>query len=364
MSLISTLFCVGLVWAAPDDLRGLEIVDAPVIHPAYREMHALIVGIDSYVNDSLNLEYAVSDAQGVAEMLAERFEFASTTVLRNEEATRANVLSALDAYRSLDPEDGLFIFWAGHGTQENTATGDALGYLVPHDGTFAPDRLLIDNISMVQLKDAIGKRIPAKHKLLVVDACYGGILATRNANMPEVDEAYVRAATSEPAFQVLTAGRADQPVLDGGPGGHSVFTGRFIESLDNIDQYSTASQIHSEVAPRVRQDAFDRGERVQTPVFASVMGLGDFVWIPKGSVEIDPRLEMMTALRGRLKRISTAEEPCAPWIDQALEVFELSEANLVAALDHRQQHTADAEATWMRGLSVLLDGVGCTGAER
>ncbi len=383
--MMSTLLCVALAFAdepvvpdpAPDEGTPVTVPEAPsaavrgfgvkklveIKRSPYHEQHAFIIGIDDYVDTTLNLQYAVSDAEGIESALGDRFEFATVNVLVNEDATRANVLAALDSYRDLDPEDALFIFWAGHGTQEETTDGESIGYLVPHDGSFARDRLLIDNISMSQLKDVIGKRIPAKHKFMVVDACYGGILATRDAMRPDVDEAYIAAATSEPAFQILTAGRADQPVLDGGPGGHSVFTGRFIEALDNIGSFNTASMLHATVAPQVRQDAFDRGERVQTPVFANVLGLGDFVWIPKDVIDEDDRVKAATALRGRMKRVGAGGVCTLPWTPDRHEVVSArlgaSEDALLKALDVRDQAAADAEASWMRGLGTVLDEASC-----
>lgn len=43
-----------------------------------------------------------------------------------------------------------------------------LGDLIPWNGGFAEDVLLCRNISMTQLREVVGKRIPAKHKLMVV----------------------------------------------------------------------------------------------------------------------------------------------------------------------------------------------------
>ena len=84
---------------------------------------------------------------------------------------------------------------------------------------------------MTMLKDDISKKIPAKHVFYVMDACYSGLLAkTRGkARRSERDYHYLQEITKEKVRQVLTAGDKGQTVLDGGPNGHSVFTGRFIE---------------------------------------------------------------------------------------------------------------------------------------
>jgi len=131
------------------------------------------------------------------------------------------------------------------------------------------------------MRSLVGLQVPARHRFLVVDACYSGILATRSpGRIPDADANWLVRNHSRDTFQVLTAGQADETVLDIGPGGHSVFTARLLEVLDETDGYTTASEVAVELQRAVRADAWVRGGHAQTPAFGRVAGTGEFVLAP------------------------------------------------------------------------------------
>ena len=267
---------------------GIKAKDAEtgIVHnvPLYRKMYAVIIGIDKYENLPLDkqLSYAVKDAKGVENVLREKYRFDSFDTLYNEKATKSEITKILQGKLSkIDEEDAVFVFFAGHGTtQKDRLGGEELGYILPYDGTFEKDKMYL-NISMSQLKDEVAKVIPAKHIFYVIDACYSGTLLAQRAGgvSPSHKYAYLQEITKEPVRQVLTAGTDKQTVLDGGPKGHSVFTGRFIEKLEETKDYITAAELGEYVKSRVSSDAQSRGH-TQTPRDGSFYGLGDFVFVP------------------------------------------------------------------------------------
>ncbi len=277
------LFIPAAGWAeAPEPVvvRGLSEAGRVEqdIQPVYKARVALVVGIDNYDEPSLRLRSARKGAEAVAAVLASDFGFDEVLTLYDGEATRDGVLSALAGLRRLEPDDALLIYWAGHGATLHTSDQEELGFLVPADGALGGDRALVDNISMEEIRSVVGLAIPARHKLLVVDACYGGLLTLRGApTLPPEDRAWLRDEARRPVFQVLTAGESDQAVLDGGPGGHSVFTGRMLEVLAETTAYVTATELAVALQRRVRADAWARGSHEQTPAFGRISGTGDFV---------------------------------------------------------------------------------------
>ena len=72
------------------------------LKPEYSSSHALVMGIDSYQHLS-PLHHASNDAKAIATLLEQRFAFPkdNVTLLLNEEATRARVLSAYFAFRNM-----------------------------------------------------------------------------------------------------------------------------------------------------------------------------------------------------------------------------------------------------------------------
>jgi len=276
--LATTFLFAGLEVVSRDSHTGIE--DEIQL---YENTYALIIGIDNYSNLDFNwqLQYAVQDAKGVTKSMRDNFEFNDIIELYNEQATKSNFQQAISNFRKTGKEDGIFIFFAGHGHTESTPDGD-LGYIIPHDGSMNEIEMY-KNISMNELKDFL-KPISAKHVFVVVDACYSGTLLTTRGvqEKPEPDLGYLREITRGRVRQVLTAGGKGQQVLDGGPGGHSVFTGYFLQFLENASNYITASQLGYKLPEEVFKAARDRNHN-QSPVFGNLLGEGDFVFISKQS---------------------------------------------------------------------------------
>jgi uncharacterized caspase-like protein len=199
--------------------------------------------------------------------------------LKNEQATRAGILGAfhdlLERGKSeggLQPNDRVFVFFAGHGATRKLSSGRDLGYIVPYDAD--PDNLATDAIPMTEIQN-IAESLPAKHELFVMDACYSGLGLTRGG----ANASFLRENGRRLGRQMLTAGGTDQLVSDGGPNGHSIFTWTLLQGLGgkadlNGDGLITATELAAYVAPAV--SSVSR----QTPAFGSLPGSegGDFVF--------------------------------------------------------------------------------------
>jgi len=256
---------------------------APVPRAAatgYANSWAILVGIDDYKKWP-RLQYAVRDAEGVGQVLVQKFGFAPERVitLKNEQATRAGILGAFHDLMErgknaggLQPNDRVFMFFAGHGATRKLSSGRDLGYIVPVDAD--PDNLATDAIPMTEIQN-IAESLPAKHELFVMDACYSGLGLTRGG----ANAAFLRENGRRLGRQMLTAGGTDQLVSDGGPNGHSVFTWTLLQGLGgkadlNGDGMITATELAAYVAPAVSSVS------QQTPAFGSLPGSegGDFVF--------------------------------------------------------------------------------------
>lgn len=270
----------------------------------YRKVYGVIIGIDLYINlaPDRQLRYAVRDAKGIEKLLKERFIFDEITALYNREASREAIMSTLLGRLSqTESDDAVFIFFAGHGYTDTTQYGE-LGYLIPYDGSFEK-RELYKNISMTQLKEEVGKAIPAKHIFFMIDACYSGLLVMRGSS-PEThrDLNYMQKITKEPVRQILTAGAQDEEVLDGGPLGHSVFVGRILQILDETSDFITASELSITIKEKVFSDARGMGH-IQTPAFGAFFGLGDFVFIPRPDTRYEEIRAEISKLQSQLEEI-------------------------------------------------------------
>ena len=244
-------------------------------NPYYQRSHALVVGIDAYPRSPL--QHARHDAEQVAATLKDRFAFApdDVTLLMDKDATREAILGAYLGFADdgVQPDDRVFIFYAGHGHTVGGNRGP-VGYLIPVDGDSARLSTLIGWDELTRGADLI----PAKHILFVMDACYGG-LAIRRQLAPGSSR-YLRDMLKRHSRQAISGGKGDETVADGdGPRrGHSLFTGHLLDALEggsaDADGINTANSVMAYVYDRVGKDPRSR----QTPHFGFVDGDGDFVF--------------------------------------------------------------------------------------
>jgi len=166
--------------AAPDNtvLNG---------NPVY---HAILIAESEYADKNIpSLQGPVSDMLKIYNLLVNNYVFApeNTDTLIN--ATRTNILeSIIKKANSLNENESLFIFYAGHGQMITQPDNSEEGFLVPQD---AVKDMVSSYISSDDLMRTI-KYSKAKHILFVADACFAGSLfrdIPSNAPAP-VAEAY------------------------------------------------------------------------------------------------------------------------------------------------------------------------------
>lgn len=247
-------------------------------HPYYSNSFALIIGINEYKNTG-SLNYATNDADEIAKLLEFQLGFSrkNITLIKDKAATKTAINDAyLELVNKADsPDDRVLFFFAGHGYTVDGYQG-SVGYLVPTNED--PKKLA----SLIRWDDLTRNAdlIPAKHILFILDACFSG-LAFKRAIQPG-NQRFLSEMLQRRARQVITAGKADQVVSDGGgpDGRNSVFTGHIIEGLKgkalNKNGVLTANDLMHYVYERLSNDPNSE----QTPHYGHVDGDGDFVFIP------------------------------------------------------------------------------------
>ncbi len=275
----------GLVVEEEDGESNEELLDQ-----FYDDSWLLVIGIDEYPGDGLtDLENAVNDARGVRDVMQDYFGFPeeNTIELYNEEATRNNIVGAFDELaNNTGRNDRVMVFYAGHGTQTELGDGRERGYIIPYDGDI--DRRLATTISTEDLA-SFGEMIRAKHMYYVMDACYGGMIhSTRATSISPQAQNYMEAINQRHSRQAITAGGADEPVLDDYRGGHSVFTYNFISGLRDglADLHGngiiTANELRQFMIDRVTTASQGR----QNPQAGALPGddMGDFIFVRTDAV--------------------------------------------------------------------------------
>jgi peptidoglycan/xylan/chitin deacetylase (PgdA/CDA1 family)/uncharacterized caspase-like protein len=360
-------FVVSAPKAAPADAAALTAAEGGL----YRDSHALVIGIDQYTQWP-KLQHAVKDARGVQEQLVQRLGFRpeNVTLLTDGEATRANILRALndklaDA-RRVKRDDRVLVFFAGHGATRKLASGRDVGYVMPVDAPL--NDFASDAIAMPQLQE-VAEAIAAKHVLFIVDACYSGLGLTRGGGSADGSARFLADNARRIGRQMITAGGADQQVADDGPGGHSVFTWTLLQALGgkadlNGDGVITGTELAAYIAPTVASIAR------QTPAFGSLPGSagGEFIFeLPAEREALSGDSRQMDAAASRFaKRLddaqAAAQQPAASAPAGAASAVQVvvrnldgGETRLTAAVDAKLPPRVAAQRANDRGLALYRE---------
>ncbi len=219
--------------------------------------YIVAIGINEYANPDFNLKFAVADAQAFGENLKQSqsslaaFERVEVISLFDQQATKANILSALQTFREgerrAEPEDALIVYYAGHGTAEGSHF-----YMVPHDLGYTGSRdqmnesafqsIIQQAISDDELEEVL-ETIGAGQTLLVIDACNSGqALESQEKRRGPMNSKGLAQLAYEKGMYILAAAQGYQAALEAVRLGHGYLTYALIEegiktsSADNSPQ--------------------------------------------------------------------------------------------------------------------------------
>jgi hypothetical protein len=191
-------------------------------------LHVLSIGVSLYRDPALNLNYAASDAQLVAQVVGVDNKLAARTVtLCNYDATKARIRDAIISMgREMIPSDTFIMFFSGHGYQD---VYEDIEYVVPHDYDGRVQSLIADR----ELNDYVDTYVPAAYKVFVFDSCHsGGMFKILDQSMPS---GLIRSTGFEvmarnivgPGKIVITACDKNEESVEGPQWGGGLFTWLF-----------------------------------------------------------------------------------------------------------------------------------------
>ena len=219
--------------------------------------YVLAIGINAYANKQYNLKYAVADAEAFGEEVRRQqqqmanYSHIEVVSLMDDQAGKTTILSALrrlagveegavadePALRNLkatEPEDAVFIYFAGHGT----AQGQRF-YLIPHDLGYTGERTELDaaglrtilehSISDQELEREV-EGIDADKLLMVIDACNSGqALEAEERRRGPMNSKGLAQLAYEKGMYILTAAQSYQAAKEVSQLGHGLLTYALVE---------------------------------------------------------------------------------------------------------------------------------------
>ena len=295
---IICLLCVSQMFAWISPVWSQSASAEPV-------RRALLIGIGKY--QSLpRLPGSKNDINLVYQVLQTRYGFAekNVRVLRDEAATRKNVLSALEQFVSeVGPNDVAYIHYSGHGSQVEDVNGDEANdqldeTIVPHDGRTEG----VPDITDDEL-EAIFAKLKTRNAVVVLDSCHSGTatrgLEVRVRSIPRdtrvnlYKQSTVRTRAIVPLasarYVLMSGAAANEEALDGPVDGryHGFFTHSLFKSLQSAEAGASASEVFAGAKQELKriQNQFGRSSmpepqleapqgRLNQPLFVLARGTG------------------------------------------------------------------------------------------
>ena len=230
--------------------------------------YIVAIGINQYSNPAFDLHFAKADAQAFADALSHSmaqlrdYDQVVPIVLFDDAANKrnieevlgrlagahltssANVPAEIQTLEQAEPEDAVFIYFAGHGA----AQGDRY-YLIPHDLGYAgdpkhigaQDRLIILKSSLSDLDlEQILEKIDSRRLLLVIDSCQSGqVLEAEEKRRGPMNSRGLAQLAYEKGAYILAAAQSYQAALEFKRLGHGILTYVLVE--EGLGQYAADS---------------------------------------------------------------------------------------------------------------------------
>ena len=226
-----------------------------VVQQSGFKVWVVIVGIAYYKNPQNNLKYTKDDAYKIYAFYKSPEGGAlpdkQIALFIDEEATRANVMKAVNnIYSQAGKDDAILFYFSGHGTEGAFITYEFNGMLDENK-----TGLLLHN----ELND-IFQASPARYKYLIADACHSGSLVNQYASrdINTKNEFYQAFEKTKGGFVMILSSMGDEYSLESsgirqGVFSHYLLRGLMGESDTNHDKIVSTVELFDFVQPNVKR---------------------------------------------------------------------------------------------------------------
>jgi len=132
-------------------------------------LYVLAFGVSEYHDSNFDLNFASKDASDVAAFFVDSEQYAETftELYVNDEVTKSNMKAARSFLEKADIDDQVLVYISGHGLLDSELDF----YFATHDTDFSNPK---NNAILYDEIEGLLDGIPARKKLLLMDACHSG----------------------------------------------------------------------------------------------------------------------------------------------------------------------------------------------
>jgi len=249
-----------------------------------KDKWALVVGISSFKDSSINLKYAAKDATDFRNYLINEAGFAPDHVklLTDAQASRENIVGNLGEKwlaRVAGPDDLVVLYMSSHGSAPDKNVN--ANFIVTYEGT--KENLVFSGIPMQWLTVGIQEVLHADRTVLLLDVCHGGAISGAKAIKREFE--FVPSAINVgPGQLILVSSMDDQISWESKRYHNGVFTHYLLEGLRQNGNKNKMGDVFHFLKDKVEEEVLRDRAFLQTPMmFKKIVGGTDIVLSDPGT---------------------------------------------------------------------------------
>ncbi len=237
-------------------------------------LNVLAIGISTYADSTLSLEFASKDAQDFSKILRSQigglYEHVNVKLLTDKSATKDDILEGLDWIdHHTTSSDVAMIFLAGHGVNDSGGKY----YFLPVDAD--THRLRRTALPYSDLKNTVATL--SGKTLLFVDSCHAGDVMGARRGVADINALVNELTSAENGAVVFASSTGRQFALEDSKWGNGAFTKALIEGLEGQADFGkdgtiTVNRLDLYLSERVK--ALTEGR--QTPTTTKPKTIQDF----------------------------------------------------------------------------------------
>lgn len=209
------------------------VVSASTVDTPIRDKWAVVVGISQFSDPRINLKFAAKDAQDFRNFLIKEQNFKPDHIvtLLNEQATRANIMSAFGSRwlpNVAEPGDLVVVYISTHGTPSSIDNGGR-NYVVAYDTNV--NDLYATGVDMDELSRRIKEGVKADRALIVLDTCFSGNASIGTKGINRVANFDLKNFAVGNGHMIISSSSSNQASWESKTMQNGIFTHYLIESL-------------------------------------------------------------------------------------------------------------------------------------
>jgi hypothetical protein len=268
--------CVRTANANDETANVLARIKIPLLSPVtaflpeIQRKVAVVIGNNAYQDPDIPaLNGAVRDADAVGKMLKEKLGY-DVRMVHN--GTREDIVRTLNLVADeTGSKDSVVVYYAGHGYEmEDTKEG----YWIPSDGsTTSPDNWISNTDINKMLTN-----IPAKQMMVVSDSCFSGALTNEEKVSSVITSVETPAEILGKRSVLVMSSGGEEPVMDEGRDGHSIFAWHLIDKVSKLDSYEHGAEVFDAIKAGVVKDGIPQTPQYGASVTAGHRAGGDYLF--------------------------------------------------------------------------------------